>query len=100
MILVTATARVRAGTRDDALSAAARMREATAAEPGCREYSFWMAADDPDSLLLFERWDDQESLDAHLAAPHVAEFGAAIAGFVDGPAEVTRYVVAEAGPLG
>ena len=98
MILVTATARLRAGAREQALAAARRMQEATAREPGCREYSFWVAIDDPDSLLLFERWDDQESLDAHLATAHVAAFNEAISAYGDGPVTVTRFEVAGAAP--
>jgi quinol monooxygenase YgiN len=95
MILVTATARLQPAAREDALAAARRMRELTTQEEGCREYSFWIALDEPDSILLFERWEDAASLEAHLAAPHTAEFGAAIGTYCDGPVEVTRYEVAD-----
>ena len=99
MILVTASARLRSDARADALAAVTRMQEATASEPGCQEYRFWVAADDPGAVLLFERWEDQAALDAHLAAPHTREFGAAITTYADGPVDVTRYEVAHAGPL-
>ena len=99
MILVTASARLRPDTRAGALAAATRMQAATTAEPGCDEYGFWIAVDDPDRILLFERWADQESLAAHLAAPHTREFGAAISTYADGPVAVTRFEVAQAGPL-
>ena len=100
MILVTASARLRPETRDEALAAAQRMRAATLEEPGCQEYSFWLAIDDPDSILVFERWADQAALDTHLTAPHTREFGAAIPSYADGPVTVTRFEVAHAGPLG
>ena len=99
MILVTASARLRPATRDDALAAARRMRDATAGEPGCQEYGFWLAIDDPGSILVFERWADQASLEAHLAAAHTREFGAAIPAYADGPVTVTRFEVEDAGPL-
>jgi quinol monooxygenase YgiN len=99
MILVTAAARLRPDTRKMALAAAAEMQEATAREPGCHEYRFWVAIDDPDSVLVFERWADQASLDAHFAAQHTRDFGAAIASYADGPVAVTRFEVAHAGPL-
>jgi quinol monooxygenase YgiN len=40
------------------------------AEAGCLDYTF--AADPivPGRVILFERWESQEHLDAHLAAPH------------------------------
>jgi quinol monooxygenase YgiN len=91
MIIVTAAARLRPDARDEALAAAKRMQDASSQEPGCQAYGFWFAIDDPNEMLLFERWDDQASLDEHLKQPHVAEFGAAIAGFVDGPPELTRF---------
>jgi quinol monooxygenase YgiN len=99
MILVTAAARLRPDVREEALAAAKHHQEITAQEPGCHEYRFWTAIDDPDSLLLFERWADQAALDAHLAAPHVREFGAAIATYADGPVAVTRFEVEHTGPL-
>jgi quinol monooxygenase YgiN len=42
---------------------------ASRAEPGCLEYTF---APDPavaTRVVLYERWESQEALDAHLAAP-------------------------------
>jgi quinol monooxygenase YgiN len=94
MIIVTATARLRGDTRDDALAAARRMQFATAGEQGCREYRFWTAIDDPDSVLLFECWEDEAALEAHLAAPHTREFGAAIAGWAEGPIDFKRFEAA------
>ena len=99
MILVTAAARLRPETRAAALAAATKMQEATSREPGCGEYRFWVAIDDPDSVLVFERWADQEALDAHFATQHARDFGAAIAAYADGPVAVTRFDVAHAGPL-
>jgi quinol monooxygenase YgiN len=99
VIIVTAAARLRPETREEALEAARRHQDATGREPGCHEYRFWLSIDDPDGLLVFERWEDQAALEAHLAAPHVREFGAAIAKYADGPVTVTRYEVADAGPL-
>ena len=91
MLIVTATARLNPRTRDEALAAAQQMQKATAQEPGCHEYSFWIAIDDPDSLLLFERWEDRASLDAHLDAPHTREFGSAISKYADGPVSLATY---------
>ena len=38
------------------------------AEPGCLEYTFSADPLDPARVLLFEKWEDQESLNAHLSA--------------------------------
>jgi quinol monooxygenase YgiN len=50
-------------------------------ELGCHEYTFSADPVDPNRVLLFERWDDQASLDAHLAAlatPAPADDNAAV----------------------
>jgi quinol monooxygenase YgiN len=37
-------------------------------EDGCLEYSFAADPLEPDRVILFERWESQAALDAHLAA--------------------------------
>ena len=100
MVVVTASARLKPEARDGALAAGKRMQEVSSAEPGCHEYGFWVAIDDPNRMFVFERWEDQAALDTHLAKPHVAEFAAAIAGALEAAPEVTRLEIASAGPLG
>ncbi|MEA2640599.1 MAG: hypothetical protein QOF51_1993 [Chloroflexota bacterium] len=34
-------------------------------EPGCEQFDLFQNIEDPDKLLLVERWSDQASLDAH-----------------------------------
>ena len=50
-------------------------------------------------MFLFERWRSQADLDAHFATPHMAEFGAAIAGLGVTSMEVRKYVVSSEGPV-
>jgi quinol monooxygenase YgiN len=99
MIIVTGRVRVHADQRDAALSAAQDMRKRTIDEPGCVDYRFWSATDDPGAFLLFEQWEEQSALEAHLAAPHMAAFLAQIGSAVDGPLEVTRFEVSSHGSL-
>jgi quinol monooxygenase YgiN len=100
VIIVTAHARVKPEAREQAITAARKMRDASIEEPGCQEYGFWFAFDDENKLLVYERWDDQAALDAHFQTPHLAEFAQAIPTFVDGMPEITRIVVESAGPMG
>jgi quinol monooxygenase YgiN len=44
-----------------------RMRQSRA-EPGCLEYTLSADPIDPSRVVLFERWANQEALDAHLSA--------------------------------
>jgi quinol monooxygenase YgiN len=91
VLVVVGHARINPEMRDEAIAAATRMQELSAAEEGCQEYGFWFAVDDPDRMLLFERWDDLAALEAHRRTEHFADFGPKLAGFVDGPAELLRY---------
>jgi len=65
---------------------------ATRAEAGCLEYV--MAADPVDAsrVILFERWADQESFDAHMAA--IAAGGSKSTGPAPTGFEVTIFDVA------
>jgi quinol monooxygenase YgiN len=99
MIIVTGRAQVHPDQREAALAAALDMRKHTIDEPGCIEYRFWSATDDPNAILLFEQWEEWPALEAHLTTPHVAAFQAAIGPAVDGPFEVTRFEISSHGPL-
>jgi quinol monooxygenase YgiN len=54
------------------------MEVASRAEPGCRDYTFSVELNDPDTLRITELWDDMPALAAHFATPHMAEFGQAL----------------------
>lgn len=87
-------------TKVDAINEAVNtMRAATLDEDGCAEYRFGFATDDPNTLLIFEEWRDQDALTKHFSAPHMAEFGAKVASFVTGAPSVFRYDVTTKGPL-
>jgi quinol monooxygenase YgiN len=36
-------------------------------DPGCEQFDLYQNVENPDEILLVERWKDQESLDAHYA---------------------------------
>ena len=99
MILILGRVRVHADQRDAALAAAAAMGAASTAEPGCLEYSFWVSTEDPNSLGLVERWESEEALATHMAAPHLATFITAIGPTLDGGMDVVRHDVEKFGPL-
>jgi quinol monooxygenase YgiN len=99
MILITLKAKLREEHRDSALAAAHAMSAHAMTEPGCIDYRFWLSSTDPASLLLLEQWEDQRALDAHMAAPQLGEFAAAIGPAIDGAMEATKFEIAEASPL-
>lgn len=83
MIIVTGTVRFAAGTLQGLCGALGKNVEATRAEPGCLSYSYGIDVGDPDLLHVSEQWTDDAAIDAHMAAPHMAEMMAAIGGAIE-----------------
>lgn len=54
------------------------------AEAGCLQYDLHVARDNADRFVMIERWQDDATLDRHMATPHFATLGAAINGKVTG----------------
>ena len=48
----------------------AELRPRSLAEPGCLGYEILQGRDDPTSIVLIERYRDEESLEAHADSPH------------------------------
>lgn len=99
MVIVGGSFEIKADERDEFLAGRLEGMRASRSEPGCLEYT--MSADpiDPGRVVLFERWADQASLDAHLAAMGSAPppTGRAVA---PTSATITIYDVAGERPLG
>ena len=68
MVIVAGSFEIKPEEREEFLAGRLDSMRASRAESGCLEYT--MSADpiDPGRVVLFERWADQASLDAHLAA--------------------------------
>ena len=66
-----------AGRGDDVAALLSRHTAATRAEPGCRDFVALRGSEDPDSFVLYERYESQEAFDAHLASPHFNDIAAA-----------------------
>jgi quinol monooxygenase YgiN len=58
------------GKGDEVAALLARHTAATRAEPGCRDFVALRGAQDPDSFVLYERYDDEDAFRAHQASPH------------------------------
>ena len=69
MIIVSGTFEVDPAQRDAFLAERLDRMRASRAEAGCLDYTFSADPLEPGRVVLFERWEDQASLDAHLAGP-------------------------------
>jgi quinol monooxygenase YgiN len=99
MLIIAGSLRTKDDGRSLFLDAVKPMVVATLQEAGCREYAFSPDPGDPDRIMLFELWDDQEALDAHFASDHMAQFQLSIKDIPMVGADVQKYTISEVGPV-
>ncbi len=97
MLIVAGTIQLDPSKRAEADAAFEKMRAATVKEPGCIEYQAYSGREDAGTVFMFEKWQDQDALDAHFASPHMAEFGAALGGLGVTAMDVKKYGVSSEG---
>ena len=66
------------------------------AEDGNERYDYFFPMDDPETVLLIDRWRDQAAIDAHHASPMMGQI-AALRDKYDLHMRVERYVADEQG---
>ncbi|GAA4053412.1 putative quinol monooxygenase [Parerythrobacter jejuensis] len=77
MIQINGTISLAPGTianSPETVEAIKTMVAASRAEDGCYTYTFAQDLSDPDTIIIYERWRDQEALGAHGKSAHMAEF--------------------------
>ena len=99
MILVSGFLVIDPAKLDRAAELVAPLTEATRAEPGNIDYSFSSVLGDPGRLIISEKWQDQESIDAHMVAPHFLEFMGAAGELGVTVVEITKYEIASESKL-
>lgn len=75
MFLVQVTYTMRPGQREGFLQEV-RTRgilEKIRREPGCLGYAYYLPEEEDGTLLLVEKWSDDQAQKEHLATPHMAE---------------------------
>jgi quinol monooxygenase YgiN len=82
MIIVSGSMRINPDARQLAIDAGSEMMAATRSEPGNRVYSFAFSFDDPALVRVYEEWDDQAALDAHMSSAHMATFAGKFGTFI------------------
>ncbi len=73
-VVVVVLARAKPGRGDEAAAAFQEVAVPTHAEEGCVVYALHRVVNDPDRIVLVERWASREDLDQHLATPHLTAF--------------------------
>ncbi len=82
MIYVIAELSIKPGSAEKAAAEARKAVAETNKEDGCIFYQMHLNVSDPTKLVVVERWESREALDAHLLTPHLKAWRAAGADFV------------------
>ncbi len=93
MIVISGLITVEASDHDAAVALFGPLVEATLAEDGNVTYGFWAHTSYPGVFRVYEEWDNDEALTAHMSAPHMIEFLGGMAGLKVTGTEINRYDV-------
>jgi len=99
MLIIAGTITVEPGARERLEAAAADMMTETRREPGNLDYAFSVEVGNPGCVRIFECWESDGALDAHLASAHMAAFRAAIASLDLTSMGIQKYRIESIGPL-
>ncbi|WP_051249450.1 putative quinol monooxygenase [Inquilinus limosus] len=88
--------RLKSGSRGDfRLLVDENARMSIRVETGCRRFDVIEPADGPDTVLLYEIYDNRAAFDAHVASRHYAKFDTESAGYVVGKSVTVGQLVCE-----
>ncbi len=72
-IVVVAQMKVGERHEDEVVQGLREVAAQTHEEPGCLLYALHRAADDPEKIVLIERWESRDALQEHLGKPYIQE---------------------------
>jgi quinol monooxygenase YgiN len=80
MLIVTGEIEIDPADVETVRAAAIVMMDETGKEAGCRFYRFYQDLGHPGKIRVYEEWESQAHLDAHMATPHMADWRRALSG--------------------
>lgn len=95
MIVLNATVPVDPDSRERAVDAATELARASREEAGVVDYRVAADVEDENVLRIFEQYEDDDAVDAHMASDHFRAFQEQVPEFAGGEVELHRFDVAE-----
>ena len=95
MIVLSGLLTVDPADHDKAAALVAPLVEATLAEEGNGTYGFWAHLSEPGTFRVYEEWNDEEAMTAHMATSHMADFLVGMAELSVTGTEINRYDVSQ-----
>jgi quinol monooxygenase YgiN len=91
VLYVSAAFRARPGKETELRDALKALQGPTRAEPGCLTYDLHLALGDPAKVMMFETWESQAAIDAHMKSPHVQKFAPRVDGLCGEPPQIVIW---------
>ena len=85
--------------RDAAMEALTELGEASREEDGVVDYRVTADVDDEHTVRIFEEYEDEDAVNAHMTSEHFEAFQGKVGGFAGGPVELYKYDVEEKSQL-
>lgn len=98
-VIVAGHFRIDPAKAEECKAASIKMMRATREEPGCRHYNVTPDLEVPGVFHLFEEWESDVALMAHLQSPHMNELKAAFGGWGVQAFDIKRYEASEGQPI-
>jgi|HubBroStandDraft_4_1064222.scaffolds.fasta_scaffold303037_2 quinol monooxygenase YgiN len=98
-IVIAGRVSIKADAKEAATERATELATLSRAEEGCNDYRFAFDMEDPNVVLIYEHWESEEALNAHMATPHFMSFTEFIVSVVAGPVDLLRHEVTASRPL-
>ena len=96
MVVVIATLKAKSGKEDELIAAMTDLvKSVRENEPGTLDYTFHRSKKDASTFMVYEKYKDDEAIQAHMAAPHFREAGKKMAGLLGGAPVIDTYEVIE-----
>lgn len=93
MIVLQATIPVTADSREEMIETATELAEQSRAEDGTVDYRFTADIEEPNVFRVFEQYENEAAMNAHMESDHFETFQDRISEWVDGDIELVRFNV-------
>ncbi|WP_254536884.1 putative quinol monooxygenase [Halomarina litorea] len=99
MILQYAIIPIDPDSHDEAIEALTELGQRSREEEGVLEYRVTTDVDDDAVIRIFEQYEDEEAVEAHMTSEHFEAFQEQIPDFVGGEVELYKYEVSDSTQL-
>jgi quinol monooxygenase YgiN len=93
MIVVAGRVAIKPERREELIAIARKVIAQTKQEAGCIAYDYYFDLLDPNVVLVYEEWESEAALAAHLQQPHTQEFLQTVGDMFARPPAIYRHEV-------